>query len=491
MYDLYGVVVHHGSSASSGHYFAFVKAPNSAWYCMNDDSVSKAGWNLVQQQQAYMLFYSRRPAASMGRVMPPPANSLSSSAIEAVLPPQAADRPPQRQGCALVSPVPSDQDLEVERLATVQWKPAPLISSSQPLTFAPSSKLMLLEESRFGPALMLAASQGRARIDSVASAASCPSVWRDRKRSLASYKVISASTICYPKSARDKWDCLAIYSAFSKQHYHPTDEETDNLCAISEHNGWGTLADNRRAAAKQAKRARLDVLTSDRAFGSSESESTCTESDEVATEFARPAKKARIIPDEVDTKRQAELDLHQKPTPAPIHSQQALQARNKREKQLEGVTVARSQKGKAFNPSTVASFSSLTNGAGWESKGWGEAGHWSLSNIPIPTSHPVSAGAPRAHASTKYPTTGYTEEVRYPDEEEAAAMTDADWTALLDTGRVKKVKAPVAEGDRSLASSFQSNFTKQYIESAPLQDGKGYRKGFQPPHTVFYPAARK
>lgn len=66
-YDLTGVVVHHGSTTHSGHYIAYVKAPNGIWYEMNDSSVSQVSVNRVLQAQAYLLFYSQKPKA-----VPPP-----------------------------------------------------------------------------------------------------------------------------------------------------------------------------------------------------------------------------------------------------------------------------------------------------------------------------------------------------------------------------------------------------------------------------------
>jgi ubiquitin C-terminal hydrolase len=39
-YNLYGVLVHQGGSCHSGHYYAFVKAPNDVWHLCDDDSVS-------------------------------------------------------------------------------------------------------------------------------------------------------------------------------------------------------------------------------------------------------------------------------------------------------------------------------------------------------------------------------------------------------------------------------------------------------------------
>ena len=60
MYDLYGVLVHAGNYASSGHYYSFIKASNGAWYEMNDSSVQQIGIKRALNQQAYILFYQKR-----------------------------------------------------------------------------------------------------------------------------------------------------------------------------------------------------------------------------------------------------------------------------------------------------------------------------------------------------------------------------------------------------------------------------------------------
>ena len=59
-YDLTGVVVHHGGSIHSGHYVAFVKAPNGQWHEMNDSDVRLVNPQHVLKQQAYILFYTKR-----------------------------------------------------------------------------------------------------------------------------------------------------------------------------------------------------------------------------------------------------------------------------------------------------------------------------------------------------------------------------------------------------------------------------------------------
>ncbi|CAO3619209.1 unnamed protein product [Cunninghamella blakesleeana] len=57
-YQLYAVLVHSGYGCDSGHYYAYVKAPNGKWYCMDDEDVSPVSLKEVLSQQAYMLFYN-------------------------------------------------------------------------------------------------------------------------------------------------------------------------------------------------------------------------------------------------------------------------------------------------------------------------------------------------------------------------------------------------------------------------------------------------
>ncbi|GBG28647.1 Ubiquitin carboxyl-terminal hydrolase 36 [Hondaea fermentalgiana] len=75
---LSGIVVHVGPSVTSGHYIAFVRASNGLWYQMNDDVVRQVSFSTVKEQQAYLMFYSRKPSApeangdtrSKGAVLP-------------------------------------------------------------------------------------------------------------------------------------------------------------------------------------------------------------------------------------------------------------------------------------------------------------------------------------------------------------------------------------------------------------------------------------
>ena len=59
IYDLYGVVIHSGSSTNSGHYYSYCKnMTTEKWYECNDSHIggisSEAG---VLNKEAYLLFY--------------------------------------------------------------------------------------------------------------------------------------------------------------------------------------------------------------------------------------------------------------------------------------------------------------------------------------------------------------------------------------------------------------------------------------------------
>ncbi|GFR44265.1 hypothetical protein Agub_g5470 [Astrephomene gubernaculifera] len=60
LYDLYGVLVHHGHTVNSGHYICYVKAANGLWHVCDDHRVTAVGERTVLEQRAYILFYIRR-----------------------------------------------------------------------------------------------------------------------------------------------------------------------------------------------------------------------------------------------------------------------------------------------------------------------------------------------------------------------------------------------------------------------------------------------
>ncbi|XP_068026635.1 ubiquitin carboxyl-terminal hydrolase 36-like [Melanerpes formicivorus] len=63
LYSLYAVLLHSGHSCHAGHYYCYVKASDGQWYRADDERVgSAAPQEVLQQQQAYLLFYQRIPS---------------------------------------------------------------------------------------------------------------------------------------------------------------------------------------------------------------------------------------------------------------------------------------------------------------------------------------------------------------------------------------------------------------------------------------------
>ena len=85
-YHLYAFIVHHGHSTHSGHYVAYVKAPNDQWCEMNDSTVSRCSSTNLFQQEAYVLFYRKQVDAAIT-----PTASIAPVPSNGVLPVPAAD----------------------------------------------------------------------------------------------------------------------------------------------------------------------------------------------------------------------------------------------------------------------------------------------------------------------------------------------------------------------------------------------------------------
>ncbi|XP_047320256.1 ubiquitin carboxyl-terminal hydrolase 20-like [Impatiens glandulifera] len=60
MYDLYGIVVHVGSSPIFGHYYSFVRSSPDAGYKMDDHNVTRVNENIVLAEAAYIPFYAKK-----------------------------------------------------------------------------------------------------------------------------------------------------------------------------------------------------------------------------------------------------------------------------------------------------------------------------------------------------------------------------------------------------------------------------------------------
>ncbi|KAH9624342.1 hypothetical protein KSS87_007399 [Heliosperma pusillum] len=59
-YELYGFVVHVGSSSTSGHYYSYIRTSPDAWYRFDDSKVSRVSEETALRQEAYILFYARK-----------------------------------------------------------------------------------------------------------------------------------------------------------------------------------------------------------------------------------------------------------------------------------------------------------------------------------------------------------------------------------------------------------------------------------------------
>ena len=59
-YSLYAVIVHEGSSMSSGHYVCYAKAGNGVWYLFNDSHVQQVSEQTVMNQSAYIVMYESK-----------------------------------------------------------------------------------------------------------------------------------------------------------------------------------------------------------------------------------------------------------------------------------------------------------------------------------------------------------------------------------------------------------------------------------------------
>ncbi|KAJ4455776.1 putative Ubiquitin carboxyl-terminal hydrolase 23 [Paratrimastix pyriformis] len=74
-YDLYGVLIHSGSTVHSGHYYSYVKSGAGVWHCMDDDMVRPVSVQEVLESGAYMLFYrltTPKPNPFEGGPLPAP-----------------------------------------------------------------------------------------------------------------------------------------------------------------------------------------------------------------------------------------------------------------------------------------------------------------------------------------------------------------------------------------------------------------------------------
>ena len=139
VFSLCGVVVHHGYSVHSGHYIAYVKAPNQMWFQMDDEDVSQVKKATVLQQQAYLLFYKRE-----GWAPPEPASkaeqesSAERSAAAAKAQQEAADAKRKRRRTLSSSDSDSESDSSNDDGRTIHRRqPIESLEPDQTFTWHP------------------------------------------------------------------------------------------------------------------------------------------------------------------------------------------------------------------------------------------------------------------------------------------------------------------------------------------------------------------
>ncbi|XP_019421353.1 PREDICTED: ubiquitin carboxyl-terminal hydrolase 20-like [Lupinus angustifolius] len=78
-YDLYAVVVHVGISATSGHYFCYVRSAPDIWHKLDDSQVTRVSAGSVLSQEAYILFYAQQGVPWFSSIMESPMLCLDPS----------------------------------------------------------------------------------------------------------------------------------------------------------------------------------------------------------------------------------------------------------------------------------------------------------------------------------------------------------------------------------------------------------------------------
>ncbi|KAE9596940.1 putative ubiquitinyl hydrolase 1 [Lupinus albus] len=68
-YDLYAVVVHMGLSATSGHYFCYVRSAPDIWHRLDDSQVTRVSADYVLSEEAYILFYAQHGTPWFSSIM--------------------------------------------------------------------------------------------------------------------------------------------------------------------------------------------------------------------------------------------------------------------------------------------------------------------------------------------------------------------------------------------------------------------------------------
>lgn len=150
MYDLYGVLVHLGSSVHSGHYYCFVRAGNGLWNKCDDAHVGQTSERNVLAQQAYILFYVRRDSRLPPDALRKAAKAAAKAAAAGKPAKVVAAVPEASQHVPTVSQKPAQpaSTEKPEEQEDVQPKKKPKLLSTKAELEAPASKALSVEVPR-------------------------------------------------------------------------------------------------------------------------------------------------------------------------------------------------------------------------------------------------------------------------------------------------------------------------------------------------------
>jgi hypothetical protein len=484
-YDLFAVLVHHGHSPNSGHYFAYTKSPAGTWHCMDDERTQKSGWNLVQKQQAYILFYNKRKPVMLP-LLTQPASVVSVT----------RDNAPVERAAAPKADVVVET---LDELAAVQWQAPTIPQAATAFTFAPSSTVATLSGTAASRPVSVPAATARASVPPTVTVVETvvPIVSDDRDASPVTTVAANAiptapapskagfpmtslteliSDSCAHRYLRQRrssqWDVYAIAAAhgFNRPviplekclpyrirrldtHVRYTNRAFQKL--VDAENGFDSESDNdSKDSASSLSSAASSVSTSPKASGNTNATSASEKRPRDAA--AAVARAKAVVP-------------AAKPTAVPPTS--------KSHKRPETITVSGARSGK-FERSVLKSLPSLSAG------GWANAGAWDADDDVASTAATAAAvtgavselPAASTPSSTENHTTaidnGEPKRKRYAAYDPVENMSRAEWDELLDTGKIKKVKQ--IETEEPVDTSDRNEFQNQLDRK---RETHGTRKG--------------
>lgn len=502
-YDLHGVLVHHGSTASSGHYYSYVKAASGRWYCMDDETVSPVSWGIVQQQRAYMLFYSRRGTSNPPATgKPPPAVPAAAVPVTkpAVLPTLEALPPPGSWNPSPLAPL----------VAASARAPA----GAAAVVFTPAPRTALGTENDASPAVTQA----------IAFASVTDPVWERVLDAGKRYRVLSENCVNPCELQPFLWDTERIrvdFAQFSGQPPPlPAPKASAHLLAPCLPAVPHTPAPTSCLVLRPQRRRTMStddgcddddpvpqVASSGPAAPAGDDVVKGAARDSLAGKatHVRTARPAAIAPapEEPHTHFLTAVAPAKAPDAVPrsLASGGAAGSSAVRSTRLGGASVPLERVeitgGRRASTFGSAAIASVLQEQGWREQAglgqgvnqWGDEDGVEAEDRPVadPAVHATSSGTHESSGSVQGQgrKRGRPEHWtgRRPDEEMGAALGREDWNALLDAGKTKKVRVQAPPGETAGPevegpdNAFQRALDQRREAQSALPGGLGYRKG--------------